>query len=134
MPTVRIPATEGGPGQCYLRSFMALVEFPEFGGQETVLIHGYPRFTGEGEHRGQKFGHAWLEAGPLVLDFSRDDPETGAEFRAILRDTYYQVGRIDPKECRRYTRARALELASKHDGQTMWHKPPKEALFAEPAA
>lgn len=58
------------------------------------------------------FGHAWLELGPLVLDVTAK--------ATVLRDVYYQTGKIDPSKCTKYTLSEAQRMMREHGTFGPW--------------
>lgn len=115
--------TAQSPGQCYQATYDLLLELED----DAVLIHGYPRCTGD-DHRGKKMGHAWIEVERLgqtwCIDHSRPDS-------LIHVRMYYAAGQIDPDECKRYTRRMAISLARRSGRAGPWGKQPKDSHFAE---
>lgn len=99
-----------GPGDCYEAAFHFVMDKNVFSGDDDdkgyVLVHGIPTGTGGGIV-GLKFGHAWIEYGVDVID-----PSNG-KIVILPKLLYYEIGKIDPKECKRYTwpeaRRRALD-------------------------
>jgi len=88
--------------------------------EQLTLVHGRPRYRGtpgyEGKRfirKGDRFGHAWVESGGLVFDVTTDT----APFPIPVK-RYYELGDIDPKQCRRYTQdqTRTMVLRRKHYG------------------
>lgn len=79
-----------------------------------TLVHGV--VNGQGSLAGRRIGHAWVEVddGPVVMvvDVSND------RHLVMPRDAYYQLGRVVPEECRRYTPEEAIieMVRSRHWG------------------
>lgn len=117
MPHVKVAK----PGNCYREAAAMVTEMPD----DAVLVHGYPRLTG-GKHRGQKFGHAWVEREvdgiAWCYDHQHDAP--------IIAVVYYAIGRIDAAETKRYTKRQAMRLLLRTKRYGPWGKQPKDALFA----
>ena len=68
-----------------------------------VLVHGI--VTGQGKLKGMKIGHAWIEIGDMVLDYSHGR-------RIVMKKKqYYRMGKI--KKVRRYTVKEASKLMFK---------------------
>ena len=57
------------------------------------IVHGIA--TGQGPIKGVKFGHCWLEKGPLVFDFSN------GKSIVMPKSQYYRIGKI--KKTKKYT-------------------------------
>lgn len=55
-----------------------------------VLVHGL--VYGQGELKGKRFVHAWVESGGTVYDYSN-----GKEFE-LSQTQYHRIGKIDPKQ------------------------------------
>ena len=93
-------------GDCYESSAHLILEI----GDNAQLCHGVA--TGQGEIEGIKHGHAWIEMGELVLDFSN-----GKEI-AMLKERYYQIGKIDAKKVKRYSKEDAMRkmIETEHYG------------------
>lgn len=60
----------------------------------ATIVHG--TVTGQGPVAGIRFGHAWLELGDLVFDFSN------GKNVAMPRERYYEIGDIREEQVRRY--------------------------------
>jgi hypothetical protein len=67
-------------------------------GANPVLVHGFP-FGQSGNVKDTKFGHAWIEGNGCVLDCGTLEKSLWL----TQRDAYYELGRIDPRECQRFT-------------------------------
>ena len=81
---VRIAATSGG--DCYEangRQFMSMAP----GNPQLKLVHG--EVTGQGPLQGVNYGHAWVEDGSTVLDFSN-----GRTLR-LPKVVFYALGNIE---------------------------------------
>lgn len=116
---VDIPASD--VGNCYKAAFDILLKT-----QGSVLVHGYPRLTDkDSEHFGKKFGHAWIEVEQhgIVLCICNGG-------LIVPQCLYYQVGKINPKECVRFSLRQALRLANRHEHYGPWRRPPRDAIFA----
>ncbi|MGB0971037.1 MAG: hypothetical protein ACPGVG_08750 [Mycobacterium sp.] len=91
---------------------------------DAVLVHGRPTLQREPY---EPFGHAWVEyehpAIPglwIVRDVSNGrDLEMPAPF-------YYQLGKIDPAECFRYTRSEVHDWLESHKHYGPWEGPEGE--------
>jgi hypothetical protein len=111
------------PGTCYQDAYSVLLDCRD----GIELVHGYPRCTNDDPKlSGKKFGHAWLEYRGVVLD--------AASGNFIEAGVYYDVGNINPAECRRYTLNEALKLASEQGHYGPWEPPPADACFANQPA
>jgi len=105
-------------GDCYEIAVNALL-MPEYAGglslpAETVLVHGRPTLTCPPF---SEYGHAWLELGDAVFDFSN------GKHVITRREVYYKAGSINPDDCLRYSQeeARKWVLRMKHYGP--WEGP-----------
>lgn len=102
------PMTEPtGPGDCYMVAADFVVAMPDSLG--ATLCHGTALGL-DGHALGVRYGHAWVEVGDAVLDFSNGGRWAGR------RDDYYALGTIEG--VRRYTaaEARTLMLSTEHYG------------------
>lgn len=115
-------------GTCYYDCLLLVLANPDW-----TLVHGYPTLTG-GPYKGHKYGHAWLEYTEDGIIWCVDHA-TGNKIPAAL---YYGVGRIDLRECSRYTGEEALEAARAYgesdDGSLHcgpWTDVPENVLFAD---
>lgn len=86
----------------------------------VLLVHGYPIGTA-GEAKDLKYGHAWLERGPLMFD-----PQTGNVLPVGFAE---KLGKIDPKESKKYTLSQAHELAYENGHYGPWEEVPEDAVF-----
>jgi hypothetical protein len=77
----------------------------------AVLVHGEPTLTCPPF---TPFGHAWLEVGDAVFDFSNGQSKT------TRRRTYYRAGRIKTRRCRRYTLDEARAMVVQHEHWGPW--------------
>ena len=120
MPTIQT----NDVGTCYDATFQLLLEMPH----DAVLVHGYPRCTADGEHRGKKMGHAWIELNRFdqIWCINHEHPDRMIHFRV-----FYHAGQIDQSECKRYTKRQALANASRAGDAGPWGRQPKDAHFAE---
>lgn len=80
-------------GRCYEVAANYVLDNPE-----AVLCHGV--VTGQGPSAGRRFGHAWVEIGDEVIDFT--SPRV-----AWPRADYYAYGDITQGEVVRYTQKQA---------------------------
>jgi len=71
--------------------------FPDFNKVKSVLVHA--EVTGEGRIEGLKYGHAWIERGGFVYDFSNGG------HKVMSKSAYYARGQIvdKPGKLYRYT-------------------------------
>lgn len=65
-----------------------------------MLVHGRPTLTVAPY---EKYDHAWVE----INDVWVLDTESRSSF---LREKYYEVGRIEPRECRYYTKKQVARI------------------------
>jgi hypothetical protein len=64
---------------------------------DLTLVQGIVTGTG-GEVEGVQYGHAWVEEGDICIDVAADVDSPVY----VRKDTYYEVGKIDPDMCNRY--------------------------------
>ena len=68
--------------------------------QSATLVHGLPTLQ---RPPFEKFGHAWIEyrgvCGTMVLEVAN------GQYLRVPVSHYYEVGKIDPVECKRYALA-----------------------------
>jgi hypothetical protein len=90
-------------------------------GPDPVLVHGFP-FGQAGNVKDKKFGHAWIEGNGCVMDCGTLEKSLWLTHR----DAYYELGRIDPQECQRYTFDQVIGkvVATGKDGG--WSLPPND--------
>jgi hypothetical protein len=96
-------------GRCYEAAYKCMNELHSEGIRGAVLVQGL--VTGQGPIEGRIIGHAWVELGSLVFDWT---VSTGI----ILRQEYYRIGKIKPEDCNRYTLEECFRAAvtEKHYG------------------
>lgn len=80
-------------------------------GQDWTLIHGIPTLT---KHPHKRYAHAWVEKNGIVRDLKN------ADLPAVF---YYIFGRIDPKECKRYTLDDLRRMVTKYKHWGPWELP-----------
>lgn len=100
-----------GEGDCYDTALHLLITMPAQVRDTARLVHA--RVTGNGPNTlGQRYGHAWVEMGDTVFDFSNGNQYVGR------RERYYRAGKVDEAEVTRYTwdEAATLALRTKHYG------------------
>ena len=92
------------------------------------LVHGYPRLQAEsdGYPEGTLYGHAWLEVesethGTLCHDVVKSV--------TLPKELYYELGRIDPSQCCRYSLSKAKQMLSDHGHFGPWELIPADAVF-----
>jgi len=90
-------------GDCYEAAGSLFMDLCFRGGDpdfsRAELVHGVPTLQCEPFI---KYGHAWLEFDNPKLGVRMvRDPSNGRDV-TMPRDYYYQLGKIDPAECRRY--------------------------------
>jgi hypothetical protein len=76
-----------GGGDCYVANGQEFMDRAFIGGDSSMrLVHG--EVTGQGPLEGIKYGHAWIEDGNTVYDFSNG--------RSIVmpKSKYYAIGQI----------------------------------------
>jgi len=98
-------------GDCYKVAAEKVMFALEF--EDALVCHGTCTATG-GPITGHAFGHAWIEAGDLVFEFSNGHD-------AVLRkEMYYKVGMC--RNVQRYTREQARRMLLKHKTYGPWHE------------
>jgi hypothetical protein len=86
-------------GDCFERHGRIVLNRDGLG---MLLCHGM--VSGQGALEGRRFMHCWLEIGDAVIDLSNG-------LKTVLRkEQYYKVGKINPKEVRRYTEDAASRM------------------------
>ncbi len=101
-------------GDCYQAAIRAMWDL-ECDGTAGVaeLVHG--TVTGEeGDVIGERYGHAWIEIGEVVIDRSN-----GREL-AVIREEYYRRGEVVAEECRRYNLKELSEEMLRTDHYGPW--------------
>lgn len=90
-------------GDCYVAAGRLIMDF--MGNASARLVHGM--VNGQGALQGLRFGHAWVEVGSKVYDYSND--------RNIRmgKGKYYAAGDIKPKDNRYYLPKKALRWMQK---------------------
>lgn len=78
----------------------------------AVLVHGMA--SGRGEISGVRFGHAWVEIGDEVIDYSN-----GLNAR-LPKELYYAIGNI--KTTLRYSRKETMMNLMEHKHYGPWEK------------
>jgi hypothetical protein len=91
-----IPEEHKG-GDCYEAAGRYVMDNALFPGDNPNLILVHGEVTGQGPIAGVKFGHAWVEDGDLVRDYSRDRK---VEMPKIV---YYALGNIEESKVFKYT-------------------------------
>lgn len=81
---------------------------------EPVLVHGRPVLQ---RPPFERFGHAWVESGEVVFDFSN-----GRKL-VMPRNVYYALGRIDPEDSFRYSPDEARKLLVRFGHYGPWEGP-----------
>lgn len=92
-------------GDCYVAAGKLAMD-----NEDYILVHGMP--AGRGELSGKRFGHAWVEDGDNVLDYSN-----GKKLK-IQKIVYYAIGNINEEDCIKYTSTEAcvMMLRERHWG------------------
>lgn len=103
-----------GDGDCYSAAFRTLEQLHARGHDGARLVHGLVTGTG-GPMAGERFAHAWVEIGDVVIDNSNGQ-STHTRY-----EPYYAIGDIDARELIRYSleEARRALLEQLHYGP--WH-------------
>jgi len=89
-------------GDCFVVAFQYV--FDHRADDRVRLCHGLPVGTGKA-NMGERFDHAWVEVGDLVIDKSNGNDVM------VTREFYYRIGRIVPDSVDRYTAREAAMLA-----------------------
>ena len=79
-------------GDCYAAAATYLMEAPDEPNMERWLVHGIVTGTG-GPHKGQRFGHAWVEECEGDVWFVVD--KANGKDHCVPRSMYYAIGQID---------------------------------------
>jgi len=96
-------------GDCYEASAMTVLDTED---DEMVLCHGM--VSGQGELKGKRIDHAWVEYHNLVFDVANG-------IRKILsKKRYYQIGEINQKQVNRYPRMKALRMLHSTENFGAW--------------
>jgi len=93
-----------GNGDCFHKNGQIFIDYECF----DFLCHG--TVVGQGEIKGIKHTHCWIELGDVVFDYSNGK-------KIIMRkERYYEIGKI--KDIKKYTieEAKKLMLKTKHWG------------------
>jgi hypothetical protein len=108
---VNSPPTHHDHGNCYPVACWLLID--PFGDipSNAILVHGEPTLQ---RAPFNKFGHAWVEIGDSVFDFSN-----GRNI-VIRKEVYYQLGKIEESSCRRYTKTEARRMVAKFKHWGPW--------------
>lgn len=96
-----------GDGDCYEVAANMVLEMPI-----RTLCHG--TVTGQGPLEGVRFGHAWVELGEVVFDFSNGHSVV------TTRTRYYEIGEIREEDVRRYSGVETYEMLVKHEHYGPW--------------
>jgi len=99
-------------GDCYEAAVGLLLDLKIDGTVENAtLVHGLVTGT-DGEVEGVRYGHAWVEIGDAVFDYSN-----GRKI-VLRREHYYEVGNITDEDTTRYSwdEARAALLENETYG------------------
>lgn len=91
-------------GDCYEAAARLFISLGDTSG--VLLVHG--EVTGQGKIAGQRYGHAWLEVGAIVIDPSNQRTV------CVLREAYYALGEIKVDVVRRYSWRESLEQMARH--------------------
>lgn len=112
--TKRERRSDAANGDCYESAARFMLGLPSAARDGFRLCHGV--VTGNGEPViGVRFGHAWVEVGDTVFDFSNGQ-ET-----MTRRERYYDAASIDPSEVVRYEWLDAATMLVKARHYGPWH-------------
>jgi len=95
-------------GDCYVVATNLLMDNMD----KATLVHGM--VNGRGRLHGVRFGHAWVEMGNKVMDYSN-----GSRIEMPIK-AYYDLGKVDPKECKYYTHDQAVSFMLKTEHYGPW--------------
>jgi len=98
-------------GDCYKVAAEKVMFALEF--EDALVCHGTCTATG-GPITGHAFGHAWIEVGDVVFDFSN------GRSGCLRKEMYYKVGMC--RNVQRYTREQARRMLLKHKNYGPWHE------------
>jgi len=94
---------EGKLGDCYQAAGRLAIEM--MGNPKALLVHGM--VDGQGSLDGKRYGHAWLEVGFEVYDYSN-----GRDLK-LPKKVYYQMGNIREEDNKYYKSKEALRWMQK---------------------
>jgi hypothetical protein len=106
-------------GNCYESAFEYVHEMPPEARSNFVIVHGTPVLQA-GEHKGRRFGHAWVETSDGEIAIDRTASTDGSPW-TIGRSLYYAIGRIAEGDCIRYTYKEACRQIVKLEHWGPWH-------------
>jgi hypothetical protein len=75
-----------------------------------TLVHGI--VSGQGDLEGIRYTHAWVEKDGMAYDVPLGI--------GMNLDLYYGLGKINPEECVRYSRAQMVEKLLEHEHWGPW--------------
>ena len=93
-------------GQCYNNAI-----YTQFLNQDWTLVHGICVLTG-GPHRGETFGHAWLEKIISGLNYVYDPTSD----HLLMAAVYYHAGQISYTHRYEFAESRLFTLKEGHGG------------------
>lgn len=97
-------------GDCFHAAFLFAGDHPYL--YDVHIVHGKP--LGQGPIAGERFDHAWVEIGDVVIDPSNE------QLLITRRDTYYMTGDIDASLVKRYDLKEAIERAEETGHSGPW--------------
>ncbi len=100
--------TEGN-GDCYQAAGRLMMEWAN---PSSILVHGM--VNGQGKLDGLRFGHAWVEKGSTVYDYSN-----GKEL-SLPKKVYYQMGGIKKQDNKYYKWRDSLKWMTKSGHWGPW--------------
>jgi len=101
---------EAGMGDCYEASGNLIIR--SMGESGAKLVHGM--VNGQGALDGVRFGHAWVEKGNKVFDYSN-----GREIE-MSKSKYYALGHIKPEDNKYYKPKQAMNWMQKKKHWGPW--------------
>lgn len=97
-----------GKGNCYEIAGKMIANMPD----DTLLCHG--TVTGQGQVKGIRFGHAWIELNGCVIDQSN-----GLKI-CMKKERYYEIGKIKESKVKKYIKRDALLNLLKYKHFGLW--------------
>lgn len=98
-------------GDCYVAAYRTMESNAK---NNLRLVHGLA--SGQGNLKGIRYNHAWVESESVVYDNSN-----GRRLE-LPKSVYYKLGKIKESEVFRYTRSDMYKMASKFGTYGPWEK------------
>ncbi len=100
-------------GDCYEVAGLFMMDNEHAAGfEKPILVHGI--VEGQGDLKGTRFGHAWIEIGEGIIVI---DKSNGNDITMLAKD-YYRVGKIE--KTAKYTYKQAMDNMLKHKHFGAW--------------